>query len=76
MSWSNSEEEDGFKLRPSDFTPVNVPLDKPFEDNTVYESPYISNEVTQAASNYFYERLGFEVGTYFAGEKRLYQQRR
>jgi len=79
--WSNSEEEDSFKPRPSDFTPTNIPQEPPAADRAdsqVYELPYSTKKPQdfEAPRDYLCERLGFKVGGYFDGEKRLYQQRR
>lgn len=80
--WSNSddEEENRFKLQPTDFKVINVQFEsKPeqeIEQEEVVNTEYVNEEPLSTRENHFYAKLGFRVGEYFAGEKKIYQKRK
>lgn len=66
MGWSESEER--FDVQPSDFTAVIS------EDQETHKTDrvIVPSTCQHPEPNYFYERLGFEVGLFFEGEKKIY----
>ncbi|KAM0681203.1 hypothetical protein GINT2_000398 [Glugoides intestinalis] len=90
--WDDSDEEENrFKLQPSDFKVVNVHFESKQEPEggqepqqevenelyheEVFNTEYGNEEPFQARENHFYTKIGFKVGDYFAGEKRIYQKK-
>lgn len=73
--FESSSEEDRFKLQTTDFTNININNGPVFcEENDIQSTPL--NVTNVSSKNHFYNKLGFEVGNYFSGEKRIYQIKR
>lgn len=73
--WSSDEEEEvnRFQATAADFTPVNTDV-QDSQKQLGYDL-FAPQEPQQAECNYFYEKLGFRVGNFFEGEKRLHTKR-
>lgn len=73
--FESSSEEDRFKLQTTDFTSTNVNNYQMFgeENDDQNAQSFVSNSTSK---NHFYNKLGFEVGNYFSGEKKIYQIKR
>lgn len=74
MGWSDSEEND-YKLNPSDFTVTDAIADAKSSQDHGFSSYAAVTEEQQQDENYFYTKIGFEVGTYFGGSKKIYNMR-
>lgn len=71
--WSTSEEEeDRFKLEPTDFKVTNI-VDIPPETGEGIQQGDSFVPIPEKCVNHFYEKLGFNVGGYFEGEKKIYK---
>jgi hypothetical protein len=62
-----SDEENRFEISINDFTPVKIDNEE-MANNAFEES--CNNKLD--CHNYFYDKLGFQTGTYFEGEKKMY----
>ncbi len=73
MSGWSDEEDNNFTAKISDFKSTN------FEEKETTQTPMYQQSLTQARTdnkNYFHSRLGFEVGKFFEGERRIYTMRK
>lgn len=75
-SWSSSEDENHFKLRPTDFTLTNIAHECSAQPRDAVDFLHSTSGALKTHQNYFYNKLGFKVGEHFAGEKKLYQKRK
>lgn len=69
--WSESEER--FDVQPSDFTATRP--ESSVHGATGYEMEFASTG-SPPESNYFYQRLGFKVGLFFEGERKVYRPKK
>lgn len=74
--WSNSDDQNDFKVETTDFTLTNFQDEAPTQQESVFDSQYSRLDNPTAGLNYFYQKLGFKVGECFSGEKKLYQKRK
>lgn len=83
--WSNSSDEDEYKIKNSDFSytqTADVPHLKSNYDNNNdnYDNLYSENIYNnlyseQTPNNYFSSKIGFTIGDAFNGEQRIYNKK-
>lgn len=72
--WNLSEDENRFELSPNDFTPVRIQEDGNLSQPH-HTSAFVETQQNPIDENFFYEKLGFKVGNYFDGSKKIYSKR-
>lgn len=72
--WSESEER--FEIQPSDFTVTRPEASAEEICEAVDHETRSAGAGFHSGSNYFYEKLGFKVGLFFEGERKIYHSKK
>lgn len=69
---SESENENRFVLKCSDFVPTNISNEEVYETKPLDQPFAVIPTDAKPATNFFYSHTGFTVGNYFDGPKKIY----